>query len=33
VCKMCREWKSLIEDSNFSVNPWHPGEGPRLELR
>jgi len=33
VCTMCREWKALIEESNFSVNPWRPGEGPRLELR
>ena len=33
VCTMCRKWKSLIEDSSFSVNPWRPGEGPRLELR
>jgi hypothetical protein len=32
VCTMCRERIALIEKSKFSVNPWRPGEGPRLRL-
>lgn len=28
----CRVWRGLIEESNFSVNPWTPEAAPRLDL-
>ena len=31
--RLCRDWRELIEQSGFEINPWSPGEGPFLSLR
>lgn len=30
---LCAEWRGRIEESEFRVNPWQPGCGPRITLR
>jgi len=33
VCELCTDWRDKIAASEFRINPWHPGAGPRLELQ
>lgn len=32
LCAMCQNWRSRIEESAFSVNPWRPDAKPALTL-
>ena len=33
VCKECTSWREKILSSEFLINPWRPGAGPRWELQ
>jgi hypothetical protein len=32
VSDLCTEWRHKIEASEFRINPWSPGAGPRLNI-
>jgi hypothetical protein len=32
VSDVCTEWRNKIEASEFRINPWSPGAGPRLSI-
>jgi len=33
VCQLCSDLRERIVASEFRINPWYPGAGPRLELQ
>jgi hypothetical protein len=33
VCRLCGDWRDLIESSCYRENPWRPGTGPILSLQ